>query len=53
VGISSSGKEAGRVLAAYGDFGRLNVVNVPDIYHLPNMIDFSARVTGCKFFFKD
>jgi hypothetical protein len=36
----------------YGNFCRLNNVTVPDTYPLPNMMDFSARVTGCKFFSK-
>jgi hypothetical protein len=32
------------------NFFRLNNVNVPDTYTLPNMMDFSAKVTGCNFF---
>jgi hypothetical protein len=35
-----------------GDFRRLNNVTVPDTYPLSNMMDFSARVTGSKFFSK-
>jgi hypothetical protein len=35
-----------------GDFRRLNLVTEPDTYPLPNMLDFSARVTGCKVFSK-
>jgi hypothetical protein len=35
---------------ACGNFRRLNNVTVPNIYPLPNMMDLSARVTGCKFF---
>jgi hypothetical protein len=34
------------------DFHRLNNVTLPDTYPLPNMMDFSARVTGWKFFSK-
>ncbi len=35
-----------------GDFRRLNLVTEPDTYPLPNMLDFSARVSGCKVFSK-
>ncbi len=35
-----------------GDFHRLNLVTEPDTYPLPNMLDFSARVAGCKVFSK-
>jgi hypothetical protein len=35
-----------------GDFRRLNNMTVPDTYPLPNMMNFSARVTGCTFFQK-
>jgi Reverse transcriptase (RNA-dependent DNA polymerase) len=35
-----------------GDFRRLNVVTVPDRYPLPNLSDFSANLSGCKFFSK-
>ncbi len=33
-----------------GDFRCLNLVTEPDTYPLPNMLDFSARVAGCKVF---
>jgi len=33
-----------------GDFRCLNNVTVPETYPLPNMMDFSLRVTRCKFF---
>jgi hypothetical protein len=33
------------------NFFFLNNVNVPDTYPLPNMMDFSAKVTGCNFCF--
>jgi hypothetical protein len=35
-----------------GDYRRLNGVTVPDTYPLPNMMDFSARVSGCRWFSK-
>ncbi len=35
------------------DFHRLNNLTVPDTYPLPSKMDFSARVTGCKFFSKN
>jgi hypothetical protein len=35
-----------------GDFRRLNLVTESDTYPLPNMLDFSARVPGCKVFSK-
>jgi transposase InsO family protein len=35
-----------------GDYRRLNGVTVPDTYPLPNMMDFSARVAGCRWFSK-
>jgi hypothetical protein len=35
------------------DFRRLNNVTLLDTYPLPNMMDFSARVTGWKFFVKN
>jgi hypothetical protein len=35
-----------------GDFRRLNLVTVPDIYPLPNMLDFSDRLNGCEVFSK-
>jgi hypothetical protein len=34
----------------WDDYRRLHNVTVPDTYPLPNMIDFSARVTGCSIF---
>jgi hypothetical protein len=36
----------------YGDVCRLNNLTVPDTNPLPNMMDFSARVTGFKIFGK-
>jgi hypothetical protein len=33
-----------------GDYCRLNNVIVLDTYPLPNMMDFSSRVTGCSIF---
>jgi len=36
----------------FGDFRLLNLVTEPDTYPLPNMLDFSARVAGCKVFSK-
>jgi hypothetical protein len=36
-----------------GDFRRLNLVTEPDTYPLPNMLDFCARVAGCKVFSKN
>jgi hypothetical protein len=36
----------------WDDYRRLHNVTVPDTYPLPNMIDFSARVTGCSIFTK-
>jgi hypothetical protein len=35
-----------------GDFRRLNVVTEPDVYPLPNMMDFAAKVAGCTVFSK-
>jgi hypothetical protein len=35
-----------------GDYRRLNLVTVPDSYPLPNMLDFSERIAGCKIFSK-
>ena len=35
-----------------GDYRRLNDVTMPDTYPLPNMMDFSARMAGCKYFSK-
>ena len=30
-----------------GDFRRLNLVTEPDVYPLPNMLDFAAKAAGC------
>jgi len=30
-----------------GDFWRLNLVTEPDVYPLPNMLDFAAKAAGC------
>jgi hypothetical protein len=35
-----------------GDFRRLNTVAVPDVYPLPNMMDFVVKAAGCKVFSK-
>ncbi len=35
-----------------GDFRRLNLVTEPDVYPLPNMLDFAAKVAGCTVFSK-
>ncbi len=35
-----------------GDFWRLNVVTEPDVYPLPNMMDFAAKAAGCTVFSK-
>ncbi len=35
-----------------GDYRRLNLVTVPDSYPIPNIMDFSARVVGCRVFSK-
>jgi hypothetical protein len=35
-----------------GDFWRLNLVTEPDVYPLPNMLDFSERLSGCTIFSK-
>jgi hypothetical protein len=35
-----------------GDFRRLNLVTVPDVYPLPNMLDFSDHLNGCTVFSK-
>ncbi len=32
-----------------GDFGRLNLVTEPDLYPLPNMLDFAHVAAGCSF----
>jgi hypothetical protein len=34
------------------DYWRLNLVMVPDSYPLPNMLDFSEKIAGCKIFSK-
>jgi len=35
-----------------GDFRRLNLVTEPDVYPLPNMLDFADRLHGCQVFSK-
>ena len=35
-----------------GDYRRLNGVTVPDTYPLPNMMDFTAKMSGCRYFSK-
>jgi hypothetical protein len=35
-----------------GDFRRLNLVTEADVYPLPNMLDFSDRISGCTVFSK-
>jgi hypothetical protein len=35
-----------------GDFRRLNLVTEPNVYPLPNMLDFSNRLSGCTVFSK-
>jgi hypothetical protein len=35
-----------------GDFRRLNLVTEPDVYPLPNMLDFTAKAAGCTVFSK-
>ncbi len=35
-----------------GDFRRLNLVAEPDVYPLPNMLDFAAKAAGCTVFSK-
>ena len=35
-----------------GDYRRLNGVTVPDVYPLPNMMDFQSRMQGCRVFSK-
>jgi hypothetical protein len=34
------------------DFWRLNLVTEPDVYPLPNMLDFAAKAAGCTVFSK-
>jgi hypothetical protein len=36
----------------FGDYRRLNLVTEADRYPLPNMLDFSSRLKGCKVFSK-
>ena len=35
-----------------GDFRRLNLVTEPDVYLLPNMLDFTAKAAGYTVFSK-
>lgn len=35
-----------------GDYRRLNLITAADKYPLPNMLDFAARLRGCKVFSK-
>jgi hypothetical protein len=35
-----------------GDFRRFNLVTEPDVYPLPNMLDFTAKGAGYTVFFK-
>jgi hypothetical protein len=49
---STHGDEEGRTWRPCGDFRCLNLVTEPNTYPLPNMLDFSARVAGCKVFSK-
>jgi hypothetical protein len=35
-----------------GDFRRLNLVTEPDVYPLPNILDFADRLSGCRVFSK-
>jgi hypothetical protein len=35
-----------------GDYRRLNLVTIPDSYPLPNMMDFAAKMFGCRIFSK-
>jgi hypothetical protein len=34
------------------DFWQLNLVTEPDVYPLPNMLDFAAKAAGCMVFSK-
>jgi hypothetical protein len=36
----------------WGDFRRLNLATEADVYPLLNMLNFSARLSGCKVFSK-
>jgi hypothetical protein len=40
------GEEGGRELAAVRGFRRLNLVTEPDVYPLPNMLDFAAKAVA-------
>jgi hypothetical protein len=42
-------KKLDRSWCPFSDFRWINGMTVPDTYPRPNMMDFSARVTGCKF----
>jgi hypothetical protein len=42
----------GIVQRSTSPWASLNLVTEPDTYPLPNMLDFSARVAGCKVFSK-
>jgi hypothetical protein len=46
------GEEGGRELAGVRTFWRLNLVTEPDVYPLPNMLDFAAKAAGCSVFSK-
>ncbi len=35
-----------------GNYRLLNLVAIPDSYPLPNILDFSERIVGCKIFSK-
>ncbi|MFN9942446.1 MAG: reverse transcriptase family protein, partial [bacterium] len=35
-----------------GDYRRLNLVSIPDSYPMPNMMDFAAKMSGCRHFSK-
>jgi hypothetical protein len=35
-----------------GDFRRLNLVTEPDVYPIPNMLDFATKAAGCTVFSK-
>jgi hypothetical protein len=35
-----------------GDFQRLNLDTEPDVYPLPNILDFAAKAAGCTVFSK-
>jgi hypothetical protein len=42
-------KKLDRSWCPFSDFRWINGMTVPDTYPRPNMMDLSARVTGCKF----